>query len=304
MKILFSVIIPTYNAQKTIIPILEQINKSNFNKNIEIIIIDSSSTDKTVFLLKGFFNKIKIPNKIIKITKKSFNHGLTRNLGVKKAKGRYVLFLSQDVIIKNLNIFKYFKEDFSKHKATVIFGKQAPLGSTPFIQQLESKIIFDNLDQHVNKKGILIQNINKPFIDYSNDNLYLWYFLSDVCACYKRSFLLKNPFPKVKTGEDIITGRNIIDNRKTKIYDSRVLIHHSHSYNIIEYYKREKQEYKLVTNELKLKKKIRFFYKVNKIFISDNTLYKKTVILIELFIYYIVKAIIFVKNTYDPKKDN
>ena len=148
----------------------------------------------------------------------------------------------------------------------------------------------------------MIQNIIKPFIKYSENNYYLWYFLSDVCACYRRSFLLKNPFPKVGTGEDIIIGKYIIDQKMTKIYDSGIKIRHSHSYNLKQYFQRELGEHQLVTNNLKLKKDINIWYKIRKTFALKETFLTKLTILLQLPIYYLIKFFVFIKNKYGYKK--
>jgi glycosyltransferase involved in cell wall biosynthesis len=51
MKI--SIIIPVYNEEKTIIQILEKVNKQKSNLNLEIIISDDGSTDSTKELLEA-----------------------------------------------------------------------------------------------------------------------------------------------------------------------------------------------------------------------------------------------------------
>src|SRR3989344_8446770 len=93
----FSIIIPTLNGSKYIEKLLSSIKVSIDRFHVEIIIIDSGSSDKTLSIIRNFTKEYS-NIKIFKIKKQQFNHGATRNLGVQKAKGKYVLFISQDAL--------------------------------------------------------------------------------------------------------------------------------------------------------------------------------------------------------------
>lgn len=84
---LVSVIITTRNEEDTVGRLIESIKNQTF-QNIEIILVDNSSTDKTVNIAKKF--KVKV-----------FNFGpersAQRNYGAKMSKGDYLLFLDADM---------------------------------------------------------------------------------------------------------------------------------------------------------------------------------------------------------------
>ncbi|MBI3366577.1 glycosyltransferase family 2 protein [Candidatus Roizmanbacteria bacterium] len=102
MKKKYSIIIPTYNGEKTITTLLEKVIFLIKNYTYEIIIIDSESKDSTVKIINSYIKKYSTI-RLIKIKKKVFNHGSTRNLGVKLAKGEYLCFFSQDAYGKKNN---------------------------------------------------------------------------------------------------------------------------------------------------------------------------------------------------------
>lgn len=85
---LVSVIIPTYNSERTLQECLFALVNQNY-KNIEIIITDSFSKDKTKEIARQFTDKI--------IDAESL--ALARKRGVELAKGKYILFLDSDQII-------------------------------------------------------------------------------------------------------------------------------------------------------------------------------------------------------------
>lgn len=82
-----SIIIPTRNEQDNIKRLLVSI-KNQQNKDYEIILVDNFSKDKTVAIAKPYVDKI------IKAGKE---RSAQRNYGLKKARGKFVLFLDADM---------------------------------------------------------------------------------------------------------------------------------------------------------------------------------------------------------------
>lgn len=107
---LVSVIIPTYNSEKYIDEALVSVlNQSHLN--LEILIIDDASTDKTLEIISEYS---KNDSRIV-ITKLATNSGsaVARNAGIKKATGAFIAFLdSDDKWLENkLEVqLKYFEE--------------------------------------------------------------------------------------------------------------------------------------------------------------------------------------------------
>ena len=81
-----SIIIPTYNESQHLSLLLSDL--SSFNKEIEIIVVDCNSEDKTreiAYIYRANLYKSK---------KKS--RGLQLNIGAKKARGEWFIFLHAD----------------------------------------------------------------------------------------------------------------------------------------------------------------------------------------------------------------
>lgn len=88
-----SVIIPVYNGEKTIAKSIESVLKQK-EQDIEIVVINDGSTDKTEKIIQEY--KEKNPKIISYYRKKNTGVADTRNYGIKKAKGEYILFLDAD----------------------------------------------------------------------------------------------------------------------------------------------------------------------------------------------------------------
>lgn len=289
-----SIIIPTYNGGVAIHTLLTKLTNLSDNYNKEIIVIDSQSTDDTINIVESFKKRLNI--NLIQISRKEFNHGLTRNLGVKLSNGTFVWFLSQDAIPVNNNIMDFYFEDFSlDNNVVAVYGGHIPYIHTPVIQKIEIECYWDSLNKYVDKKGILIQDPLKPFIPLSKMNEPLWFRLSNTSSIYKKSFLLKFPFPETMFGEDYEIGKIIIDMQLIKIYDQRCVVRHSHLFSFLKYYSYERQFLFLRLNQLKFKRKTNLLCKIRKLISMNSNLLKKLYYFFQLLFYYLVKVFILVE---------
>ena len=87
-----SIVIPTRNGAATLPAVLDAIWRQRVSWPVETIAIDSGSTDGTIDQLKG-----KVDH-LIQIAPHTFDHGLTRNLGVMQARGDFVVLMVQDAV--------------------------------------------------------------------------------------------------------------------------------------------------------------------------------------------------------------
>lgn len=91
MKPFFSIVIPTLNEEKFLPNLLSDLQKQT-TMNFEVIITDGHSEDKTK--LKAFEYKKSLPLTFLEHTRN--NVSVQRNLGAKKGKGNYLIFLDAD----------------------------------------------------------------------------------------------------------------------------------------------------------------------------------------------------------------
>ncbi|MEX2015093.1 MAG: glycosyltransferase family 2 protein [Candidatus Hydrogenedentales bacterium] len=85
----YSVIIPTYNAAATLLPLLESLMQQPRN-DIEIIVVDDASTDDTRALMQSF--------SAVRYERQEVNRGpaAARNAGARVAQGQWLLFTDSD----------------------------------------------------------------------------------------------------------------------------------------------------------------------------------------------------------------
>ena len=112
----FSVVIAAYNSDlwisNTINSIINQ--TLNFKKNIQIIIVNDGSTDKTGQICQGF--KARYPKNIKYIVnEENLGPSATRNIGLKQARGKYINFLDSDDYVSSTT-FRSILNFFNKYE--------------------------------------------------------------------------------------------------------------------------------------------------------------------------------------------
>jgi glycosyltransferase involved in cell wall biosynthesis len=89
-----SVVIPVYNEEKTIEKVVSQVRKSGV-KNIEIIVVDDKSQDKSRSILAKLYKAKKIDQLILK--KENAGKGSAIRMGFAKAKGEMIIIQDADL---------------------------------------------------------------------------------------------------------------------------------------------------------------------------------------------------------------
>ncbi|MCB0753741.1 MAG: glycosyltransferase [Ignavibacteriae bacterium] len=115
-----SIITVCKNSESTILKCIESVLNQSYN-NLEYIIVDGVSSDKTISIITGFRDKI---SKIISEPDSGIYDAM--NKGVQASSGDYILFLNADDFLISENTIDNFAEYLSSekiNKADIYFGK-------------------------------------------------------------------------------------------------------------------------------------------------------------------------------------
>ena len=191
-----SIIIPLYNRESFIIDTITKIKKQNISR-YEIIVVDDGSTDTSAKLVQQF-------DEINYIFKENGGPASARNLGVKHAKGDYVIFIDSD--------------DFWEEGSLEVLSDY--LDDHPDTQIIEGKIREFKSIQHSNR------------FDFSPES----YFMSNFGSCMirRKVFEIVGQFEeKLMCSEDIDWYTRAWENNITKDrIDIIVLNYRQHSESI------------------------------------------------------------------------
>lgn len=221
-----TVIIPTKNGEKYIQDCISMVPKQKVKHpfEFEIIVIDSGSTDKTLEIAKSF-SKVRL----VQIEPKDFGHGKTRNLGVKLAKGEFLIFLNQDATPKDENWMDALLQNFGDKKVAGVYSRHIPRENAPLFMKLEISRGMGPIK--------LIKRFNNILEEDSTIHILNLIRFSTVSCAIRRSILEKFPFNEdIPLAEDQEWARRMLEKGYTIIYEPTSIILHSHNYTLSEYF--------------------------------------------------------------------
>ena len=114
---LITVIISVYNSERTIKAAIRSVQNQSF-RDIEIIIIDDFSNDKSLSIIK----QLQIEDSRIKIIKNKINRGplFSKSLAALNSRGKYVILLDSDDLFVNENLFNICYREVKTYNIDII----------------------------------------------------------------------------------------------------------------------------------------------------------------------------------------
>ena len=157
-----TIIIPVYNAEKTIEKCISSVLNQTY-KNLEILVIDDGSKDNSFEVIKSIDDP-----RIKAIKKKNEGVAVTRNKGIKMALGKYIMFIDNDDFIDEDYVETHVNN--IKDNDIVISGYRRPNEEGKIILELKledtpySKMLVFAPWAKLYRKDFLIKN-NIQFLD-------------------------------------------------------------------------------------------------------------------------------------------
>jgi rhamnosyltransferase len=217
-----SVVIPTLNGEETIKPLLQSLIEQQKVDIVEIILVDSGSSDKTISIAEQF-PKVKVIHNPMKV----FNHGLARNLGAEKVRGQFIFFTVQDalfedpLLLADLSSLLVLDQSCAAASAMQKIKHDADLFTI-----YENTTLYEALTQwngyRITKKDLPIPGK----LSEQRDVL----FLDDVAALYRKDiFTSLQGFRAVEHAEDLDFAKRAVSQSFTLGFVSKKMVTHSHT---------------------------------------------------------------------------
>ncbi len=110
-----SVIVPVYNVEKYLPRCLDSLINQTLNE-IEIICVNDGSTDKSLKVLERY---AKNDSRIIIVNQKNKGMGFARNVGIDRARGKYIAFVDPDDWVE-IDAYEQLYNECEKKNAQVL----------------------------------------------------------------------------------------------------------------------------------------------------------------------------------------
>ncbi len=219
MKI--SVIIPTLNASHYLPRLLGRLSRQTV-KPLEIIVIDSASTDDTPRVAQD------AGVSFLSIPRSEFNHGGTRNRAASSAQGEYLVFLTQDALPMNDHLLQNLVEPLADDSLTAIsYGRQVAYEGAREIEKFVRA--FNYPDKSLRKGRDDIERLGiKTF------------FCSNACAAYNAEVFRSLGGFRADTimNEDMEYVFRAVQRGYFSYYAAGASVWHSHDYSISQQFRR------------------------------------------------------------------
>lgn len=201
---LISIIVPVYNAEKTIRRCIESVQYQTFT-DWELLLIDDGSIDVSFDICKEYTEK---NNQIKVISQQNGGVSKARNTGLRFAKGEYVMFLDSDDYMLPDMCKTMLDVLHTKQTDCVICGIQEPKGGLWCPQR--------NIDYST------LEDFKRDFINQLNTEL--------LSPCWNKIFkrqLITNQFnEEISFGEDLIFDLEYLNNCSRLSFITTPLVYH------------------------------------------------------------------------------
>lgn len=213
------VIIPTYKPGREFLQVLDMLAKQTVKPSHVIIMNTEEKYFERLIFGSDFLKKYRFC-RIYHHSKKEFDHGATRNRGVKLSNADYFVMMTQDAVPADNKLLERLLEPLASKKAAVSYAKQLPKEDCSPVERFTRSFNYPEnscLKGEKDKEKLGIKT----------------YFCSDVCAAYdKQVFVSLGGFVgRAIFNEDMIYAAKAAKAGHMIAYCAEACVYHSHNYS-------------------------------------------------------------------------
>jgi rhamnosyltransferase len=223
-----SIVIPTLNGGPLFRELLIRLKEQEFDGQLEIVVVDSGSTDGTVELAREYGATVEV------IPPGTFNHGLTRDHGVRISTGDIIVLMTQDAIPGDNSLIANLYAPFEDPQVAGSYARQIPRADADiFTKRTLNNWVTGQLTPEVR----WIRDVEE-YNALSPMGKYLFCNFDNVCSAIRRSVWELFPFQYNDFGEDIAWSKRVLESGWKIAYQPSACVVHSHGRSIRYEYKR------------------------------------------------------------------
>ncbi|MBP3352803.1 MAG: glycosyltransferase family 2 protein [Lachnospiraceae bacterium] len=224
MKI--DIIIPVYKPDKTFFELIEKLENQTIPVN-QILLMNTEEKyfDKLAYGSRFFEKYHNI--KVYHLSKKEFDHGHTRHLGVKKSNAEVFIMMTQDAIPTDDKLVEKLVKGLEQKEVASAYARQLPKEDCGIIESYQRQFNYPEEACIKSRNDLEKMGIKT-------------YFCSNVCCAYRREIYEKLggfEYPAI-FNEDMVYAAAVIKNGYKIAYVADACVYHSHNYTAKEQFRR------------------------------------------------------------------
>ena len=204
---------------RTLPEVFDGIRQQERACDLEVVAVDSDSTDGTPEFLE------RQGAKLVRIPQADFNHGATRNLGIRHSHGDLVVLLVQDAVPVASDWLSHLIAPFANDSSIAgTFGRQQPHAGASVLTQwaLSRWMAAGDTPRIVGPLTLAEWGALTPAARHDVC------VFDNVCSCVRRSVWERHPFAHVTIAEDLGWARAVLLDGCRIAFVPTALVRHSH----------------------------------------------------------------------------
>jgi len=227
-----SVVIPVKDGERYLRAVLKAVFSQETEDRYEVIIVDSGSKDKTLDIVKRY------PVRLYQIGEEEFNHGLTRNFGVSKARGRYVILMTADAVPADSRWMRNLTDSLKNDSETAgAYSRHIPHRDCRPMTRIRVNRSF--ISQQVKKENRLKREQDYNLL--SAKEKYSLCNFDNVSSCIRKSVWENYPFPETSFAEDLEWSKEALKSGHKIVYRPDSVVYHSHDFSVLDWYRKNRE---------------------------------------------------------------
>ena len=212
------IIIPLYKPGKELFTLLDKLERQTIPVH-KIILLNTEEKYFTALTYGTDFVKRYHNVEVFHLSKREFDHGRTRRLGVSRSNAPIFVMMTQDAVPENEFLLEKLTEPLRGNVA-VSYARQLADDKSSVLEQFSRQ--FNYPDKSCVKKAADLEKLGIKT-----------YFCSNVCAAYRREIYDKQGGFVKRTifNEDMIYAAGVIQAGYQIVYAAEARVVHSHNYN-------------------------------------------------------------------------
>ena len=235
----FDVVIPVYRPDQKLNQLLSMLARQK-RRPEKVVLMVTRERDGADSLPEACEREYGLPLEVHFLDRDEFDHGGTRNRGIRYCESEIVLCMTQDAVPADERmteeLLKPFFEDFCGAKAgfsgereiLISYGRQLPGKGCGAIEQYTRAFNYPDQSRVKTAEDLFSLGIKT-------------FFASDVCCAYDREkFWFEGGFisPAIFNEDMIFAGKAVLEEDYAVAYAAQARVYHSHNYTCMQQFKR------------------------------------------------------------------